>query len=156
MLSRRPVAARISSGSFFVASELLSSGRRAALAALVLCCGAASGCGTFTRPAAEPPPVTSEQLVGVWVAWHDKMAEKLELRADGTYRFVLTGDGVADFSGRWAVDGGALNLDVDKFVDGNRERIGNRVRWTVEKFEGDNLVLGGLTGDTTYVRQPAK
>jgi|GEM_PF-6731703 len=117
------------------------------------------GCGRFPlnfAPQKETDEIDQKQLVGTWVAWHSTKTEVLDLHADGTYRFVLVGDSTADFSGKWAVNGRDLELNVDKFVDGNRERIGDKVRWKIEKVEANEIVLGGLNEDTTYIRQQTK
>lgn len=104
----------------------------------------------------ETEEIDQKQLAGTWVAWHAKKTEILDLRADGTYRFVLAGDAVADFSGKWAVNGRDLELQVEKFVDGDRDKIGKKVNWKIEKLEANELVLGGLDADTTYIRQQTK
>jgi hypothetical protein len=143
-----------------MSSELLPLRRRAvrlvALLALALGTSASCGCGLLGKIAArkEDDAETQKKLVGTWVAWHSKLTEVVDLRADGTFRFVLVGESVADVTGKWVVNGKFLDLNVEKIVDGDRARIGNLIRWSIEKIEANEVVLGGSNGDTTYTRQP--
>jgi hypothetical protein len=100
----------------------------------------------------EANEATQKKLVGVWVSWHPLSTEVLELRADNTFRFRLIGDRAADFSGTWEVKGRNLEMEITKFVEGNRDR-GNHIKWGIEKAEPNELVLVGLDQNTTYTRQ---
>ena len=51
------------------------------------------------------------------------------------------------------MSGRGLNLDVETIVDGNREKIGKRINWSIEKVEPDEIVLGAVNENTTYKRK---
>jgi hypothetical protein len=98
-----------------------------------------------------------KQLIGTWVSSDAGTTTEIHLGEDGSFRFVLTGDSVADFSGKWSLQRRRLYLNVEKIVDGNRDRIGNQLRWSLDRLEGDELVLGAANGQDRYVRKgPAK
>jgi hypothetical protein len=127
------------------------------LTLLVLSLGISTlvGCGRISSLLASPKEIdaaTKEKLTGTWVAWHDKKTEVLDLKADGTFRFMLVGDSLADFSGTWKVERGNLEMLITNFVSGNRS-LGNSIRWSIEKVEQNEIVLGGLNANTTYKRK---
>jgi len=146
-------------GGLLVATLVSQSGRRAvrsaALIALALGTSTVLGCNlSFMNAGAskEANEATQKKLVGVWIAWHPLSTEVLELRADNTFRFRLVGDRVADFSGTWEVKGRNLEMDITKFVDGDRSH-GDHIKWGIEKVESNELVLIGSNQNTTYTRQ---
>jgi hypothetical protein len=104
-----------------------------------------------------------DHIAGTWVyTLADGPGQiDLELRPDRTFHFALGGgNAVADFSGRWRLVNAAtgpaffnLVLDVDQITDGNREKIGNRVNWSVDKIEDDTLHLGAKNGVQVFQRK---
>jgi hypothetical protein len=96
-----------------------------------------------------------QQLIGEWVADKDGVTMGIELRRDGSFRVLHlhSGISVADFSGKWAVQNRDLYLNVDTIVDGNREAIGNKLNWSIDKLERNELVLGWASGQTRYERK---
>lgn len=89
-----------------------------------------------------------------WVADENGISTTLELRTDGSFRLVLSGKSVADFSGKWSVQNRRLYLNVETILEGKADRIGNRIQWTIDKLEQNELVLGAANGTDRYQRKP--
>jgi hypothetical protein len=66
----------------------------------------------------------------------------------------LSGKSVADFSGKWSVENRRLYLKVDSILEGNADRIGSRINWSIEKLEQTELVLGASNGQDRFQRKP--
>lgn len=92
------------------------------------------------------------QITGDWVRDGNGDKMSLKLRADGTFHFFVSVDGGADFSGTWAVQNRWLHLNVENIVEGNRERIGNLIRWTIDQADPNELSLGAAKGQDRYAR----
>jgi hypothetical protein len=95
-----------------------------------------------------------QRLAGKWVKEHNGVATALELQKEGSFRFVLSGASIADFSGKWSVQNRRLYLNVESIVEGNAERIGKRIHWSIDKLEPNELVLGASNGQDRYERKP--
>jgi hypothetical protein len=97
------------------------------------------------------------QLIGVWENRTTSSAGEsvidLELREDGKFHFQLTGDGIADFSGTWRVQNKRLYLQVDAFVEGNREAVGSMVRWSIDDITPSKITFGAKNGQEVYIRK---
>jgi hypothetical protein len=93
------------------------------------------------------------RIVGTWECREPGSVIELRLSGDGTFRFLLTGSSVADFSGRWSVQRNRLYLTVERVVDGRRERIGDRVTWPIERAGETELVLRAGDGTDRYTRK---
>jgi hypothetical protein len=129
-------------------------GRSIILLALALGISTLVGCDRITAGFAAKKEAAGQRFVGTWVAFRDGKTEALEIREDGTYRYVFIADAAIDFSGKWDINGAGLELQVEKAVGGNRVKIGDLVQWSIVKVEPNQLVLNGFGKEpTTYTRQ---
>jgi hypothetical protein len=96
-----------------------------------------------------------KQLVGEWEMTGPEKGTvtTLVLRDDGTFRFRILGDRVADFSGSWKVQRNRLVLAVDKIEDGNRDNIGAELRWSIDRIEADKVIFQAADGTLSYKRK---
>jgi hypothetical protein len=95
-----------------------------------------------------------KQLAGTWVQTEPENRIELRLSGNGSFRFLMTGTSVADFSGTWSVQRRKLYLNVEQIRDGNRDHIEKHISWSIDELTGNQLVLGAKNGKDRYTRQP--